>query len=159
MPIIKDRRIVDDAWTQVAADVQALPEGDIIVPLALWRSRKDELTTRNGGVGLKLEPGEHPSQIADDLPRFSVIALNFPTFRDGRAYSYARLLRERYGYKGELRAVGDVARDQMFFMARCGINAFEVKAGRSIEDALAALSDFSVTYQNAADTPLPFFRR
>jgi len=159
MPLIKDRQIIDDAWVQVPADAATLPEGDIIVPLALWRARKDELTARNGGLGLKLEPGEHPSEIAGDVARFAVIALNFPTFRDGRAYSYARLLRERYGYKGEIRAVGDVARDQMFFMARCGINAFEVKAGRSIEDALAALSDFSVTYQNAADTALPFFRR
>lgn len=159
MPIIKDRRIVEDAWTQVPPDVVALPAGDIIVPLAVWKSRKEELSARNGGLGLRLEPGEHPGEIVDDLPRFSMIALNFPNFRDGRAYSYARLLRERYGFKGEIRAVGDVGRDQMFFMARCGINAFEVKSGKSIEDALAALSDFSVTYQNAADTPLPVFRR
>ena len=88
-----------------------------------------------------------------------MIAIDFPAFKDGRGFSQARLLRERYGYKGEIRAVGDVARDQMFFMARCGINAFEVKPGRSLEDALKAFNDFSVTYQPAADDGRPFFLR
>lgn len=159
MPLIKDRQVVADSWRYVAADAEVLPAGDIIVPLALWRARKAELAGRNGGLGLKLEPGEHPAEVADDLSRFSVIALNFPTFRDGRAYSYARLLRERYGFTGELRATGDVGRDQAFFMRRCGIDAFEVPQSRDPEGFLQALDEFSVTYQNAADTPLPFFRR
>lgn len=159
MRIIKDRAIVEDQWQHVPADAETIPSGDVIVPLSVWKARRDEFIGRNGGLGVRLEPGEHPEDIADDLHRFSVVACNFPTFRDGRAYSYARLLRERYGFTGEIRAVGDVLRDQMFYMARCGFNAFEVRADRSIEDALSAFKDFSVTYQNAADTDLPHFRR
>lgn len=159
MRIIKDKTIVDDQWVHVAADAETIPAGDIIVPLALWKARRDEFNGRNGGLGVLLEPSDHPEDIAADLDRFSVVACNFPSFRDGRAYSTARLLRERYGYEGEIRAVGDVLRDQLFFMARCGFNAFELRADRSIEDALRAFDDFSVTYQNAADTTLPHFRR
>lgn len=159
MQLIKDKAIVADDWQQMAVDAETLPDGDAIVPLAVWKARRDELIARNRRLGIRLEPGEHPSEIAADLDHFDVVALNFPTFRDGRAYSYARLLRERYGYKGEIRAVGNVLRDQMFYMARCGINAFEVEPGKSAEDALKAFDDFSVTYQNAADTDLPHFRR
>jgi len=159
MPLIKNREIVEDQWHHVAAADDPVPEGDVIVPLALWQARRDELQTRNSRLGLRLEPGEHPSEIAGDLDRFAVIALNFPTFRDGRAYSYARVLRERYGYTGEIRAVGDVLRDQIFFMSRCGFDAFDVRADKNAAHAIAGLDDFSVTYQNAADTELPHFRR
>ena len=87
------------------------------------------------------------------------MALNFPIFRDGRAYSTARLLRDRYGFKGELRATGDVLRDQIFFMRRVGFDAFEVRGDRSIEDALKAFDDFKVTYQPSADESQPLWRR
>ena len=87
------------------------------------------------------------------------MVLNFPAFKDGRGFTTARLLRERHGYKGEIRAVGDVGRDQMFYMQRCGFNAFEVRSDRDLEDALRALDDFTVTYQAAADQPLPLYRR
>lgn len=159
MRIIKDGAIVEDTWQHVAEDAAELPEGDIIVPLATWRARKAELAGRNSRIGVLLQPGDHPNEIADDLDRFSLIAYNFPTFRDGRAYSYARILRERYGYNGELRATGDVLRDQIFYMARCGFNAFEVAPRKRIEDVIEGLKDFTVTYQNAADNPLPLFRR
>lgn len=159
MPLIKNRQIVADTWRYVDAAADALPDGDIIVPLDLWQARKADLAARNSGLGLKLEPGQHPADIADDLNRFSLIALNFPTFRDGRAFSYARLLRERFGFKGEIRATGDVSRDQVFYMSRCGFDAFDVPEDRDPQGIVAALDDFSVTYQNAADTPLPFFRR
>lgn len=159
MQIIKDRAIVEDHWIHVEPDAEVIPAGDVILPLSLWKARKDELVGRNGGIGIKLEPGEHPEEIVDDLHRLSVVACNFPTFTDGRGYSYARLLRERYGFTGEIRAVGDVLRDQMFSMARCGFNAFEPRSDRSIEDALKSFDDFSVTYQNAADTDKPIFRR
>lgn len=159
MRIIKDGAIVEDNWLHVAEDATDIPEGDVIVPLALWRERAAEFTGRNSRVGVLLGPADHPSEIADQLDRFSLIAYHFPTFRDGRAYSYARLLRERYGFEGELRATGDVLQDQIFYMARCGFNAFEVASHRRIEDVIQGLSDFTVTYQNAADTPLPHFRR
>lgn len=157
--IIKDRAIVEDGWRHLDGEASDIPAGDVIVPLPLWQARRDELLGRDGGLGLRLAPGEHPADVANDLEHFDLIALEFPAFKDGRAFSYARVLRERYGFKGELRAVGDVARDQMYFMARCGINAFEVKAGRSIEDALQAFNDFTVTYQPAADEPRPLFGR
>lgn len=157
--IIKNRAIVDDNWHHVAEDATDLPAGDIIVPLSIWQERRAELTDRDGGLGVRLAPVQRPALIADDLDRFAVIAIEFPAFKDGRGFSHARLLRERYGYKGEVRAVGDVARDQMFFMARCGFDAYEVKEGRSLEDALKAFEDFSVTYQPAADDPRPFFLR
>ncbi len=88
-----------------------------------------------------------------------MIAIEFPIYRDGRGYSQARILRDRYSYEGELRAVGDVLKDQMFYLHRVGFNAFEVRADRSIEDALKSLKDFSVTYQPAVDNPLPLRRR
>src|SRR5690606_12249347 len=157
--IIKDGAVVQDRWITVAADAADVPEGDVILPLSLWRAREAEFVGRNSRIGIQLEPGDHPSEIADELDRFDVIVYHFPTFRDGRAYSHARLLRARYGFKGELRASGDVLREQIFFMARCGFNAFTIKDGKKPDDLLAGLKDFTVTYQNAADTPLPHFRR
>ena len=97
--------------------------------------------------------------IADDLQQFQVIALNFPVFSDGRNYSNARLLRDRYQYQGEVRAIGDVLRDQLFFMQRCGFDAFALRADRNADEALESLKDFSNTYQAATDQPLPLFRR
>lgn len=88
-----------------------------------------------------------------------MIAVNFPAFTDGRGFSSARLLRERYGYKGEIRAIGDVLRDQLFFMRRCGFDAYAIRADRSPEDALVSLDDFSEVYQTSVEQPLPLFRR
>ncbi len=161
MQIIKDGQIVEDQWVHVAGDAgeEALPEGDIIVPLETWVARRDELLQRNTRLGVRLEPGQEPKLIAEDLDKFTLVALSFPVFKDGRAFSYARLLRDRYGYEGEIRAVGEVARDQMFYMRRCGFNAYEVRPDRDINDALNAFSDFSVAYQGAADDPRPLYRR
>lgn len=91
----------------------------------------------------------------DDFPE--LIALDFPAFKDGRCYSHARLLRERYDYQGELRAVGDVLRDQLFFMKRCGIDSFQLRSDKDMEDALNAFNDFSVKYQTAADGAPPIY--
>lgn len=157
--IIKDGVVIQDRWITVAADAVDVPEGDVILPLSLWRAREAEFAGRNSRIGILLEPGDHPAGIADELDRFDVVVYHFPTFRDGRAYSYARLLRERYGFKGELRAAGDVLPDQIFYMARCGFNAFTIKDDKTPDDLLAGLKPFTVTYQNAADTPLPHFRR
>ena len=88
----------------------------------------------------------------------SIIALDFPAFKDGRSYSHARILRDRYNYEGELRAIGNVLRDQMFFMLRCGINCFEVTEGKNAEDALKSFNDFTVRYQAAADDAVPIYK-
>ena len=132
MKIIKGQEVVEDTWNHVA-DEDELPEGQIIVSYARWQQDRDALIARsNSGLGVALDPEHHAEDIAGDLEHFAVVALDFPVFRDGRAYSTARLLRDRYDYKGELRATGDVLRDQLFYMYRCGFDAFEVRADRSI---------------------------
>ncbi|MGQ0750856.1 MAG: DUF934 domain-containing protein [Betaproteobacteria bacterium] len=134
-------------------------EGDIIVPLALWATGRDTLSARNGRVGVWLQSGEGPERIAADLERLPLVAVNFPKLVDGRGYTTGRLLRERYGYRGELRAVGDVQRDQLLFLSRCGFDAFALKEGVDQEAALAAYSDFSEAYQASVENSLPLFRR
>ena len=158
MQIIKDRQIVEDHWRRIDMDEPA-GAGDIIVPLARWQAEREALIARDGRLGVLMGPDQPPELIADDLAHLALIAYEFPSFKDGRPYSHARLLRERHGYSGEIRAVGDVLRDQIFYMARCGFTAFEPRADRDIKDALAALGDFSQTYQPAADQPLPLYRR
>jgi uncharacterized protein (DUF934 family) len=111
------------------------------------------------GEVLRLEPHEDPAAIADRLGAAARVEVNFPKFADGRGYSIARLLRERHGYKGELRAVGDVQRDQLFYLSRVGFDAFLLRDGEDAEGALAALGDFSDAYQASVERPLPLFRR
>jgi uncharacterized protein (DUF934 family) len=162
--IIKDRAIVDDAWRLIrpAAD-GALPElpaqRDVILPLTMWQAQRENLLARKSKLGVWLAPIDEPEAIAADLNKFAVIAVDFPQFTDGRGYSIARLLRERFNYSGELRAIGDVLRDQLFYMQRCGFNAFAVRTDKSIDDALNGLNDFSETYQTSVEQPQPLFRR
>ncbi|MFZ1827214.1 MAG: DUF934 domain-containing protein [Candidatus Competibacteraceae bacterium] len=156
--VIKNRRIVEDGW-QAVADAAELPAGPVMVSLARWRQERVALLERGEPVGVRLPNTANVADLAADLPALALVALEFPKFADGRAYSQARLLRERYGYAGEIRATGDVLRDQLFFMTRSGFDAFELRADRSLEDALEAFSDFSESYQPAADQPLPLYRR
>ncbi|CAB3755227.1 DUF934 domain-containing protein [Paraburkholderia solisilvae] len=166
--IIKDRAIVNDDWTVVRAAedgalpaVDALPAGKVIVPLALWQASRDALTAAHGAanVGVWLAADSEPADIVGDFDKVALIAVDFPVFRDGRGYSIARLLRERYGYKGEIRAIGDVLRDQLRFYERCGFNAYALRADKDIHDALKAFTEFTVQYQGAFDEPQPLFRR
>ncbi len=151
MPLLKDGRIVDDAWIAVG-DADPIPaDKPVIVGLDRWTRERAGLLGRNAPLGIRLKSSEPPEQIAADLARFALVALEFPYFKDGRAYSYARLLRERYGYKGELRAVGHVLRDQYLFMARCGFDAFEVKDAKAVDAFKQAMAEFSVFYQPTAD--------
>jgi len=106
-----------------------------------------------------LDSHEEPAAIAEDLKLFGVVAVNFPTFGDGRGFSTARLLRERFGWKGELRAVGDIFRDQLFFLASCGFDAFALREGEDPREALAGFRVFSDPYQASVERPLPLFRR
>jgi uncharacterized protein (DUF934 family) len=108
---------------------------------------------------LVLEPTDDPRAIADRLPGLKVVAVNFPKYGDGRGYSIGRLLRERYGYKGELRAVGVVARDHLQLLAQCGFDSFQLREGEDAQEALAGLSDFTESYQASAAQPVPLFRR
>lgn len=163
--IIKNGSIASDDWQVLklgegeTPETVALPAAAALVPLAVWLARKEEILSRGTPVGVWLDSSEGPEAIAADLERFAVIAVNFPKFTDGRSYSTTRLLRERYGYQGEIRAIGDVLFDQLFYMKRCGINAFALRADQNIEKALAGFATFSETYQAAVDQPQPLFRR
>jgi uncharacterized protein (DUF934 family) len=163
--LIKNAKIATDSWQRLdwTADggLPAVPPaGDVLIPLGLWQGLAGELLERGSGrIGVWLDSHEDPAALADSLGHFALIAVRFPQFTDGRGYSIARLLRERHGWKGELRAFGDVQRDQLHYLARCGFDAFELNDGIDGEAALAAFRDFSEAYQAAADQPLPLYRR
>jgi uncharacterized protein (DUF934 family) len=108
---------------------------------------------------IRLEPSDDPASVAEDLGRAARVEVSFPKFGDGRGYSIARLLRERYGYRGELRAVGHITRDLLFFLESCGFDAFELREGENPHEALAAFEDFSESYQASVTRPVPLFRR
>jgi uncharacterized protein (DUF934 family) len=146
MPLLKDGKLVEDAWTPLADDAAQL-EGDIVVTLEQWQAERERLRGHNGRLGLRLKSDQSPAAIAEDLEHFQLIALEFPRFGDGRAYSYARLLRERYGFTGELRAVGNVLRDQLLFMLRCGFDAFEVANENAVEAWREAVAEIDLFYQ------------
>ncbi|MDR5731279.1 DUF934 domain-containing protein [Caballeronia sp. LZ025] len=166
--IIKNRAVVEDDFTVIRAAedgalpaADALPAGKVIVPFALWKEHKDAIAASRSKdeLGVWLAPDDEPADIAPDFDKIAVIAVDFPVFRDGRGFSIGRLLRERYDWKGELRAIGDVLRDQVFFHHRCGFDAFAVRADKDINDALNAFNEFTELYQGANDNPEPLFRR
>lgn len=163
--IIKNGSIVSDDWQLLrlsegeAPEGVKLPDGATIVPLAVWLARREEMLAGTHPTGVWLESNEDPAAIAADLDHLAVIAVNFPKFTDGRSYSSARLLRERYRYGGEIRAIGDVLHDQLFYMKRCGIDAFALRADQNLQKALNGFATFSETYQAAVDQPQPLFRR
>jgi len=151
MPLIRATGVVDDPWLFVQ-DEEPLPEaGAVIVTLARWQANRDQLAARPTPLGLRLKSDQPPSLVAGDLERFDIIALEFPKFTNGRAYSSARLLRERYGFRGELRAVGNVLRDQLAFMRRCGFDSFEIPPQADAAAWLTSLGGISVAYQPATD--------
>jgi uncharacterized protein (DUF934 family) len=150
MPLLKNGSLVDDRWRRLADD-DPLPGTDaVIVSLARWRADR-ALAGRNGPLGLALKNSEPVQPLADEIHHFELIALEFPKFTDGRAYSQARLLRERLAFTGELRATGQVLPDQLLLMQRCGFDAFELAKGAPLEAWKRAIGAFSVFYQPAAD--------
>jgi uncharacterized protein (DUF934 family) len=162
--IIKGRTVVDDDWSVLrleegqTVDAVGVPEGKVIVPLAVWQAQRESLSARPD-IGVWIGPDERPEALKGELERFAVVAVDFPKFTDGRGYSIAFNLRKRLGYKGELRAIGDVLRDQLFSMHRVGFDAFATRQDRSIHDALLGLTVFSETYQASVDEDKPLFRR
>lgn len=156
-----------DSWTRLeAADADALataaaqaaPGADLLVTLDAWQSAP-ELLTGAARLGVLLEPDDPPEALTGAIDRLALVAVRFPSFTDGRGYSTARLLRERMGFMGELRAVGDVQRDQVFYLARCGFDSFELRDGEDAQAAVAALATFSESYQGAHDRGPLFERR
>ena len=161
--VIRNRRVEDDRWATLGLDpeenLKRLPEGAIIVPLAFWKSQRKSLLERRQPLGVWLEPGDEPGEIAADLGHFSIVAVNFPKWGDGRGYSTATLLRRRYGYRGELRAFGDLGRDHVFMLARVGFDSMRLGDRHDPHAALAAFHDFSLRYQGAVDDGTPLFRK
>ena len=157
--VIRGRTLVRDNWRKLEADTLPTPGEDVLVPLARWRAERDALRRHEGRLGLWLEPDDDPAAAAADRELFELIAVNFPRFTDGRGYSIARFLRERHGYRGELRAVGDVQRDQLFYLMRCGFDAFALNAAEDPAEVSAAFDDFSDAYQASVERPVPLFRR
>ena len=159
MPLIKGGEEVADAWV-FAADGDALPAaGAVVVSLARWLAERDTLLARPDPLGVRLASHERADALAADLNRLGLIALEFPSFRDGRAYTTARLLRQRWGYCGELRAIGNVLRDQLAFMQRCGFDAFAIDDADAAAICRAALAEVSVVYQDVGCGQVPASRR
>lgn len=154
MALIRDGQLADDPWVLVADDA-ALPDGAAILTLARWTAERDGLAGSNRRLGVRLKSSEAPESIAGDLDRLDLVCLDFPKFQDGRAYSHARKLRQRLGYTGELRAVGNVLRDQVLFMRRCGFDSFEVADAGVAREWARAMEEISVVYQPAADGRRP----
>ena len=146
----------DDRFTAVADD-EAPPPGDIIVSFARFQAEGDALLAQGRAVGVRVAADESVDDLAYDLPRISVVALDFPKYRDGRAYTGARLLRERYRFAGEIRAVGDVLREQALFMVRCGFDGFEPADGSTPQQWAAAAGRYRHVYQPAADGRAPAY--
>jgi len=162
--LIKNNALVDDEWTVLrlhegeAADSVTVPAGKVIVPLPVWNCQHEALQGRKE-LGLWLASFERAEDIPDDVQRFPVIAVDFHKYTDGRGHTLAYRLRNQYGYRGELRAMGDVLRDQLFYLHRVGFDTFSVRADKDINDALNGLKDFSLSYQASTDNPQPLYRR
>ena len=148
--------LAEDPFTSVADDQDIVP-GDVIISLARFQTEGDRLLSEGRAVGVRIEPAEEVEALAYDLPRLAVVAVAFPKYRDGRGYTSARILRERLGFKGEIRAVGEVLREQAGFMVRCGVDAFEPADGATPDQWAHAVTRHRHVYQRAADARPPAF--
>ena len=161
MRVIKNKSIIDDSWSLIRdiENTAPIPNGDVILPLAFWQVNRDELLKSKKEHAVWIDGSTETESLLTDIESFAIIALDFPVFKDGRSYSHARLLRERYKYEGELRAIGDVLQDQLFFMERCCIDCFQIRDDKDIKKALEGFKGFSTSYQAAADDEIPIFKR
>jgi uncharacterized protein (DUF934 family) len=162
--LIKNGVVVPDEWTLLKEAtgpevLEVVPGRNFIVPLAFWNNYETEMQDYNGSFALWLNSDENVNDIGPRLHEFPLIALNFPVFSDGRSYTNARELREKLNYEGEVRAVGDVLRDQLFYMARCGFDSFQLRHDQDPEACLAAFRDFHTGYQASVSEPMHLFRR
>ena len=148
-------RIKNDTWRLLEADEHPPQDGDIIVPLERFKAEREVLLARRGRLGVLLKSDEPVEEIGPDAERFALVMVQFPVFRDGRGLTIARLLRERYRFKGEIRAAGDVLEDQIFFMLRCGFTSFEIIAADPEAAFARAARSFTHAYQASADGLAP----
>ena len=160
-PLNGEATVMEDNFTVIGLETPVPAEGKVLIPLAVWQAEKDAFKARaqRGELGVWLSPDCNPELLADDVSTLKIIGFHFPVFKFGQAYSGAVLLRTRYGFTGEIRAFGDIWRDQMFYLARCGFTQFQIKEGKSIEDAVQGFKDFTTPYQTSTDGVLPIFTR
>ena len=153
--LLRDGQIVEDDWQTLAEADTGAPVADasLIIPFDAWLGERDRWSAHTGRLGVALRPADKVEQLAPDLARFALVAADFPGPSDGRGYTQGRLLRERYRFAGELRAMGYVRRDQLFFLARCGFNSFAMAQGE-LAGATAAFSTFGAEYQPSNDAGL-----
>ena len=159
MPIIKNGVVIDDPWITVADDAPIPESHPVIVSLARWLAGREALRGRNGLVGVRLRSAELAEDIAADLEHLGLVAIEFPTIGDGRGYTTGRLLRERYGFTGELRAIGPLVRDLFPFLQRCGFDAIEARDEVEAAAWRQAVGAITVTYQNATDRSASYLPR
>jgi uncharacterized protein (DUF934 family) len=157
--LLKDGQIVKDNWHMVGADEEHLPSGNIILSLEQWQQQPSSSHRHKGALGVWIEGSTDIEPIAQSLIALPLVAIHFPIFTDGRGFSTARLLRERFNYQGELRAIGHFIRDQLSLLKNCGFSAFQFATHGDLTDAANSLNDFSVTYQANTEQPIPLYRR
>jgi len=148
--LIKQREIIVDEWRHADEDPVGR-ERALILPFARWQAEREQWWLWDGRLGVRLGPTDPVAELKNDFTRVSLVAIEFGGIGEGRGYSQAALLRTRYKFTGELRAVGKIQRDQLFYMARCGFDTFELPEGADLDVALTAFDDFSVAYQGAVD--------
>jgi len=148
MKIIKDKKITEDNWTHLA-DSDDITIGNVSVSLSRWKEEKKVLSNHKGDIGIRLSPSDTIEEIANDLNTLSSVILDFPAFTDGRSFSQARILRGQYNFDGEIRAIGKYMPDQIFYLSRVGVNAFQLENTSQLNLALSLLNDFTVNYQQS----------
>lgn len=167
MPLIIDQQpVIQDSWHYLASEDGASPDlsnlaskSDVLVDWVCWQQCREQLLSHDGRVGVKINGAVEVEALAADLEKLALVAVDFPSFADGRGFSQARLLKDSYGFSGELRAVGDVTWDRLRFMHRCGFNAYEIAEDRYSEPMLKAFSEISVRLQGASDDSRPIYRQ
>ena len=162
MPLLINCEVVEDNWTLLSEEAftegQNIPAGDVIVPLAAYLTAKDTLSDRDGQLAIQINGDDDLSVIIDELFQFPLIAIDFPVLRDGRGFSIARLLL-RNGYKGQIRATGDIGHDRLEFLQRCGFNAIQVADDVYSPEMLNAFTEMTTHYQSAADNVRPVYHQ
>ncbi len=156
--LIRQREVVADDWRNIDDDPQGRDRA-LIIPFARWLAERDQWWLWDGKLGVRIGPTDPVEALERDFLRISLVAIEFSGIGEGRGYTQAQLLRRRYKFTGEIRAVGKVQRDQLFYMARCGFDAFELPDGADTSVALAAFNDFSIKYQDSTDQGLALSRR
>ena len=150
MKIIKDKQIIEDSWLHIA-DNDVIVDGDITLSFTRWQKEATKLTDHKGSIGIRLAPSDKIEDISTDLVNFKLIALEFSAFTDGRSFSQARLLRSRYGFNGDIRAIGSYMPDQVFYLSRVGVNSFQLEKSEEMTVALSTMNDFTVKYQDSTN--------